>query len=125
MTVTNRGGTTEKKISVEVIAEVTRIETVTHTLLSLETPAYLDGENEIEWVVISTSSELYRLSYADTSSPLFVAAEEGVSLESDRRRNRGEVIVTVGKREQEACPISLKYSTFCPRPDNSLTNCPV
>ena len=77
LTVTNRGGTTEKKISVEVIAEVTRIETVTHTLLSLETPAYLDGENEIEWVVISTSSELYRLSYADTSSPLFVAAEEG------------------------------------------------
>ena len=75
--VTNLGGTTEKKISIKVKAEVIRVETATHTLLSLETPAYLDDEAEIQWVATSASSELYRLSYADTSSPLFVAAKEG------------------------------------------------
>ncbi len=123
--VTNLGGTTEKKISIEVKAEVTRVETDTHTLLSLETPAYLEGEEEIEWVVISTSSELCRLSYADTSSPLFVAAEEGeYRLKVIGGEIEGEVIVTVGKREQEATPYIAEVFDFLPAPGQFVNKLP-
>src|SRR5690554_248331 len=126
LTVTNQGGTTVKKISVVVKAEVARIETATHTLLSLEIPAYLDGEDEMEWVVISASSELYRLSYADTSSPLFVAAKEGeYRLKVTGGEIEGEVVVTVGKLEQEASRYIAEVFDFLPAPEIGRASCRV
>ncbi len=123
--VTNLGGTTEKKISIKVKAEVIRVETATHTLLSLETPAYLDDEAEIQWVATSASSELYRLSYADTSSPLFVAAKEGeYRLKVTGGEIEGEVVVTVGKLEQEASPYIAEVFDFLPAPGQFVNQLP-
>lgn len=125
LAVTNQGGTTEKKISVTVKAGITRVETETHTLLSLEAPGYLDDENEVEWEVTSTSSELYRLSYADTQSPVFVAAEEGeYRLKVAGGEIEGEVLVTVGKREQEATPYIAEVFDFLPAPGQFVNKLP-
>ncbi len=125
LAVTNQGGTTEKKISVMVKAGITRVETETHTLLSLEAPGYLDDENEVEWEVTSTSSELYRLSYADTQSPVFVAAEEGeYRLKVAGGEIEGEVLVTVGKREQEATPYIAEVFDFLPAPGQFVNKLP-
>ena len=52
-------------------------ETKTFTLLTLEKPSYLASEDNVQWNVISSPSEIFRISHLDAQTALFVAAIEG------------------------------------------------
>lgn len=128
--VTNEGGKAQKEVIITVTAkvsdpEVTYVETKTYTLAELASPEYLSEINEVQWEVISSPSELYRLSYAETKTPLFVAAKEGVyTLNVTGGGIIGEVVVIVGKREQQPSPYIAKVFDYLPAPGQFVNKLP-
>src|SRR5690554_1838322 len=76
--VANKGGVDEKTISIVVESKEMRVETTTHSLLLLELPEYMKGNENIEWKIVETASEIYRFSQmTGVETPMFIAAEEG------------------------------------------------
>lgn len=123
--VTNQGGTTEKKVSIKVAAEITGVETTAYTILTLESPWYFSEEMEVQWELASAPSELYRLSYADSRTPLFVAAKEGeYTVNVTGGGIEGKVVVTVGKPAKQPSPYIAKVFDYLPAPGQFVNKLP-
>lgn len=113
--VENRGGVTEKEIKIVVTPKPTTLSVESSALLYIEAPDYAQNAETINWSVLEAESDLYRLSYADTKSPVFVAVDEGeykLSIEADGII--GEIIVTVGKRNSESLPYITQVFDYMP-----------
>lgn len=129
----NPGGKAQKEVLVKVMAKETPpsgetiyAQTQAYTLLSLETPGYFPDESTgIQWEVTSSPSTLYRLSYADTKNPLFVAAEEGeYTLTVTDGNIEGVVQVTVAKREKQPSAFISEVFDYLPAPGQFVNELP-
>jgi len=115
--VTNKQGTTEKEITIIVNGESPNIETVVHTIVSMETPAYLAGSEKLQWELLNASSELYRFSYTNSKTPLFIAAQAGeYQLQVTDGEIKSRVKVIVKRSEKELSPYISNVFDYLPAP---------
>ena len=124
--VANDGGVDEKTISIVVGAKDFTVETVAHTLTSLEAPDYMKENGDIEWEVLETPSTLYRLSQmTDEEAPIFVAAEEGTYLlQVSSGDIKGEVTVIVANPSEEPSAYIAKVYDYLPAPGQFVNKIP-
>lgn len=115
--VTNKQGTTEKEITIIVNGESPNIETVVHTIVSMETPGYLAGSEKLQWELLNASSELYRFSYTNSKTPLFIAAQAGeYQLQVTDGEIKSRVKVIVKRSEKELSPYISNVFDYLPAP---------
>jgi hypothetical protein len=74
--ITTAGGVAQKAIVIEV-GNFTVVTGTPNTLLTPELPDNLKGKANYKWEIVNASSRLFRLSYAETETPLFIAAKTG------------------------------------------------
>lgn len=124
--VTNKIGTTEKEIIINVVnTETIQLETSAYTILTLETPDYLTNLEKIQWEVLNAPSELYRLSYANTADPMFIAAKEGTYyLQVSDGIIKGEIVVTVKKQVNQLSSYISKVFDYLPAPGQFVNELP-
>lgn len=123
--VTNKEGTTVKEVSAFVNGPETEMEISAYTILTLETPDYITNVDNIKWTVLSTSSELYRLSYADTKNPMFITAKEGeYRLQASDGEVKSEVKITVKKRTDKLSSYISKVFDYMPAPGQFVNKLP-
>ena len=92
-------------------------ETKAFTLLTLEKPSYLTSENEVQWEVISSPSELFRISHLQEQTTMFIAAVEGeYVLKVTGGDIEGKVIITVAKPTKQPSPYIAKVFDYMPAP---------
>lgn len=121
----NRGGISEKSVTVLVNPNPVSMSVETNMLLYIETPDYAQNAEEIIWSVEEAESELYRLSYEDTKSPIFVAVKEGkYKLNINADGVKGEINVTVGKRSKQASPYISEVFDYMPAPGQFVNELP-
>ncbi len=100
-------------------------ETKTFTLLTLDKPSYLANNDKVQWEVISSPSEIYRLSQPDTHSAMFVAAKEGeYTLKVTGDEIEGKVIIKVGKPSKNPSPYITKVFEYMPAPGQFVNKLP-
>lgn len=121
---TNKEGTTETEITIIVKADIIA-ETSVYSMLALNAPEYMNGSESVQWEVISAPSKLYRLSYADTKTPVFITADEGeYSLQVTDREITDTVKVTVKKQNQKQSPYISKVFDYLPAPGQFVNKLP-
>ena len=100
-------------------------ETKTFTLLTLEKPSYLASEDDVQWNVISSPSEIFRISHLDAQTALFVAAIEGeYTLKVTGGEIEGKVIISVSKLSKQPSPYISKVFDYMPAPGQFVNKLP-
>ena len=100
-------------------------ETKAFTLLTLEKPSYLTSENEVQWEVISSPSELFRISHLQEQTTMFIAAVEGeYVLKVTGGDIEGKVIITVAKPTKQPSPYIAKVFDYMPAPGQFVNKLP-
>lgn len=123
--VENRGGITEKEVAIFVNPNPVSMSVETNKLLYIETPDYAQNAEDITWSVVEAESGLYRLSYEDTKSPIFVAVKEGkYKLNINADGVKGEINVTVGKRSKQSSPYISEVFDYMPAPGQFVNELP-
>jgi len=124
--VTAKGGTAEKKILITVTeGNLPKVTTSEYTILSLEIPESLANSGNVQWTVLSASSDLYRLSHDNTKSPLFVAAEEGkYRLQVTDGSKKEGMVVEVTKNEKQLSSYVSKVFDYMPAPGQFVNELP-
>lgn len=121
----NRGGITEKEVAIFVNPNPVSMSVETNKLLYIETPDYAQNAEDITWSVVEAESGLYRLSYEDTKSPIFVAVKEGkYKLNINADGVKGEINVTVGKRSKQSSPYISEVFDYMPAPGQFVNELP-
>ncbi|MBK5722317.1 hypothetical protein JGH11_15690 [Dysgonomonas sp. Marseille-P4677] len=122
----NKAGATEKTI--EIIAtsiEALKVETTVYTILTLEKPDNLANSEHIEWKVLDAPSEIYRLSYTNTTNPMFIAAREGeYHLQATDGKKQSEVVVTVKKQAKQLTAYISRVFDYLPAPGQFVNKLP-
>jgi len=125
LNVTNKEGTTEIEVLILVNGESANIQTSVYSIVTLETPSYLTDSENIQWEVLNAPSELYRLSYTDTSIPMFIAAKEG---EYKMQVTDGEIQITmkviVNKSGQKFSSYISRVFDYLPAPGQFVNKLP-
>lgn len=122
---TNSGGTTEKTIIVTVSPKPITVETQTYSILTLDTPAYAENESEVHWEITQSASDLSRLSFADTKTPMFVSAVEGeYLLQLTAGEIQGNVKIIVKKRTKQPSAYIAKVFDYLPAPGQFVNKLP-
>lgn len=124
--VSNKAGVTEKVITIVATSkETVSVETTVYTILSIEKPKDLANSEKLEWKVLDTPSEMYRLSYANTVSPMFVAAREGkYILQATDGKTKSEVTVIVKKYPKLLSAYIAKVFDYLPAPGQFVNKLP-
>lgn len=100
-------------------------ETKAFTLLTLEKPSYLTSENEVQWEVISSPSDLFRISHLQEQTTLFIAAVEGeYVLKVTEGDIEGKVIIKVAKPTIQPSPYISKVFDYMPAPGQFVNKLP-
>lgn len=100
-------------------------ETKTFTLLTLEKPSYLASEDDVQWNVISSPSEIFRISQLDAQTALFVAAIEGeYTLKVTGGEIEGKVIISVSKLSKQPSPYISEVFDYMPAPGQFVNKLP-
>lgn len=100
-------------------------ETKAFTLLTLEKPSYLTSENEVQWEVISSPSDLFRISHLQEQTTLFIAAVEGeYVLKVTEGDIEGKVIIKVAKPTIQPSPYIAKVFDYMPAPGQFVNKLP-
>lgn len=100
-------------------------ETKTFTLLTLEKPSYFASIDDVKWNVISSPSELFRISHLDAQTAMFVAANEGeYTLKVTGGDIEGKVIVSVAKPNKQPSPYISKVFDYMPAPGQFVNKLP-
>lgn len=100
-------------------------ETKTFTLLTLEKPLYLASEDDVQWDVISSPSELFRISHLDAQTAMFIAANEGeYTLKVTGGDIEGKVIISVSKSNKQPSPYISEVFDYMPAPGQFVNKLP-
>lgn len=121
---TNKYGTTEKMINILVSAKTRTLSTETYTLISLETPANMPT-GKVEWKIVESPSDSYRLGMTDTDKPLFIATKPGkyiVQMTSGEIIDRIEITVTQATRKLS--PYIAQVFDYMPAPGQFVNKLP-
>lgn len=122
---TNAGGTTEQSISITVNPEPATLKSTTFKILDLSIPDYFNKENSLSWSVKESSSELYRFSVTDASTPRFVAVEPGeYILELSDGIIQGKITISVEDRSDPVSPYISKVYDYMPAPGQFVNELP-
>lgn len=124
----NDGGTDQTEITIAVVEGLISVETETHAITTLEVPEYFAGVENVTWEITSSASELFRASYMDSKTPMFVTAEEGEYLFKVISEDLGgevAVLVTVSNRNEEPTPYISEVFDFLPAPGQFVNKLPV
>lgn len=120
----NSGNIVQKVVKVTT-GRFIMLTTNTYTLLPLEASAKFAGANRIKWDMLSAPSDLYRLSDANTKTPIFNTAERGVY---QLRVSAGEiadtVVITVRQDMTSRSPYISKVFDFLPAPGQFVNELP-
>lgn len=124
--VANKGGVDEKTISIIVESKEMRFETTTHSLLLLELPEYMKGNENIEWKIVETASEIYRFSQmTGVETPMFIAAKEGKYLLQVSSGDLKEIVsIVVTKATEEPSPYIANVFDYLPAPGQFVNKMP-
>lgn len=124
--VSDKGGVAEHAMMVTVLLrEPIKIETTTLTILSLERPESLVNAAQVEWKVLTGSSNLYRLSNPTGDNPMFVAVHAGeYHLQVSDGKIIEQVVVTVADLAEAASPYTAKVFDFLPAPGQFVNDLP-
>ncbi len=114
---TNKEGVSEKELSIIVNGEIANIETSVYTIISLETPSFLTDSENIQWELLNSPSELYRLSDKNTKTPMFIAGKEGeYQLLVTDGEIKSTMKVIVKKSVKKQSPYISKVFDYLPAP---------
>lgn len=95
------------------------------SLLTLEKPSYLTSENDVQWEVISSPSDLFRISHLQEQTTMFIAAVEGeYVLKVTGGDIEGKVIITVAKPTKQPSPYIAKVFDYMPAPGQFVNKLP-
>lgn len=119
----NSVGITEKTIHISVRPKNISAKTKTYALVTLESP-FGEADN-IEWKVIKSPSNLYRLAYSEALSPMFVAAKEGEYVfEVSNGVTKSIAKITVEPRDKQPSPYIAKVFDYLPAPGQYVNKLP-
>lgn len=120
----NSGNIVQKAVKVTT-GRFTMLTTNTYTLLPLEASAKFADRDGVKWDMLSASSDMYRLSYADTKTPLFNTAERGIyQLRAWAGEIADTVIITVRQDMTSRSPYISKVFDFLPAPGQFVNELP-
>lgn len=123
--VTNQGGSSEKTMSIFVHPKPVAFETEIYTIHTLEVPDFIDEATHVTWEVIKAPTELYRLSYTDTQSPLFVTTKEGeYELSVSDGVIESKIKIIVKKGAGKLSPYISKVFDYLPAPGQFVNELP-
>lgn len=123
--VTNSGGAAEKSIELTVNESITKITITSYTILTLEMPSDLAESKNVKWTVLSTPSELYRLSYPETKSPVFIAAKEGqYYLQVTDGTKTDQLMIEVQKNGKQLSSFIANVFDYLPAPGQFVNELP-
>ncbi len=123
--VTNKEGVAEKEVLILVNGESISVETSAYTVLSLVLPEYLTNEGNIKWEILQAPSELYRLSFANSKTPEFVAAKAGeYHLQVTDGEIKSNLRITVKKSEKQLSSYISKVFDYLPAPGQFVNKLP-
>lgn len=123
----NDGGTDQTEIAISVVEGLISVEAETFTITTLEVPEYFAEVENISWEITRFASELFRASYLDTKTPLFVTGEEGeylLKVSSEDLEGEVAVLITVINREKESTPYISEVFDFLPAPGQFVNQLP-
>lgn len=123
--VSSSGGMAQKVISIEV-SDLTPLYVPTNTLFPLEVPSSLAGKENIKWQVTKAASNLFRLGYSDTGTPLFIAAKTGrYTLKATTPDGlEGGYIALVRTGEEKQTPFIARVFDYLPAPGQFVNELP-
>lgn len=124
--VSTAGGDAEKQVQIVVIGEFVALETYTYTILPLELPNLKDnGPEKTEWNVITTPTDLYRISTPTIGIASFIAAREGeFHLQAVIGGVVRDIIVTVKKQVKTMSPYIAIVFDYLPAPGQFVNKLP-
>ncbi|MDI9605053.1 MAG: PKD-like domain-containing protein [Bacteroidota bacterium] len=126
LTVTNKGGTDEKRATITVEAQTQGLKTSVYTILPLELSAYETVQENLKLTVTRSPSELYRVSTSEGKKALFVAATVGTyTLELSAGEVASETIqIEVEETPSKLSPYIAKVFDYMPAPGQFVNKFP-
>ena len=122
---TSPTGIAQKIISIEV-NKFSSINISVNTLLELKRPSDFPENAKITWSVIKAPSDLFRLEYSDTGTPLFIAAKAGrYTLKATTPDGLEDgYIALVRTPEEKQSPFIARVFDYLPAPGQFVNELP-
>lgn len=121
-----KGGTAEQSTRLVVLqAEAVILETPAYQVLSLDREELFSGQDKVEWQVITTASDLYRLSESGVLGASFMAARPGkYHLQAIHKGVAKDVMITVKEETKKLSPYFATVFDYLPAPGQFVNKLP-
>jgi len=120
----NRGNVVQQIVTITT-GRFINVSATPYTALSLEPSLKFAGRSDMKWEVLSAPSELYRLTDADTRTPLFISADKGTYQVKISSGNIADtMIISVQQDLTVRTPYITQVLDFLPAPGQFVNELP-
>lgn len=124
--VTNKNGSSQKKISITAEVKTQNIKTLTYTILPFSFTAFESLPKDMKLAITKAPSELYRISLTNEKMPMFIAAKAGIyTLEVSANNVTSEIIqIEVENLSTTPSPYIARVFDYRPAPGQFVNKLP-